>query len=200
MQTTLSTHSSHGADHSAHNHAAMPDHKASSEFHDHALCEIREHSERHAAHEKGQQHASVKDASNLRLAIMATLHCLLGCGIGEIVGVVIGTALGLGMVETMVLAVFLGFVFGFALGMIPLLRGGIGFAQAFRIILVSEGISIAVMESAEVLVQVYTPGVMEAGLTDSLFWIGMTIALAAGFVAALPVNIVLIRRGIRHHH
>jgi len=199
MQTALKEkrHNSQ-TDHSLHHHAAMLAKQAADETHDHSLCEIQESSPSHdhALHES----PSRAEQSNLRLAVMATLHCLLGCGIGEIVGVVIGTALGLGMWQTMALAVSLGFVFGFALGMIPLLRGGIGFAQAFRIILVSEGISIAVMEEAEVLVQVYTPGVMEAGLLDSLFWFGMAIALAAGFLAALPINILLIRRGIRHHH
>ena len=56
------------------------------------------------------------------------------------------------------------------------------------------------METAEVLVQVYTPGVMEAGLNQPIFWYGMLFALIAGFAAALPVNVVLIGRGIRHQH
>lgn len=160
----------------------------------------------HAAHNHAEHGCAAEydnaghQESNLRLAAMATLHCLAGCGIGEIVGVILGTALGMGMWETMLLAVILGFIFGFALGMLPLLRADIPFAQAFRVILVSEGLSIAVMEAAEVLVQVYTPGVMAAGLLDGIFWFGMTVSLAAGFVAAFPVNLVLIRRGIRHHH
>lgn len=149
---------------------------------------------------KSQKHEAKDKQSNLRLAAAATLHCLLGCGLGEIIGVIIGTALGLGMWQTMGLAVVLGFILGFALGIIPLARAGMPFAVAFKVVLVAEGLSIAVMEAAEVLVQIFTPGVMEAGLMDWLFWGGMLVSLAAGFVAAFPVNVILIGRGIRHHH
>jgi hypothetical protein len=67
-------------------------------------------------------------------------------------------------------------------------------------VLVAEALSIAVMETAEVLVEVYTPGVMSAGLSSPLFWAGMLLALTAGFVAAFPVNCVLVGMGIRRHH
>lgn len=46
----------------------------------------------------------------------------------------------------------------------------------------------------------YTPGVMDAGLSSPLFWAGMLLALAGGFLAAFPVNYVLVGMGIRHHH
>ena len=72
--------------------------------------------------------------------------------------------------------------------------------DAIRQVLIAEGLSIAVMETAEVLVEVYTPGVMEAGLTSGLFWGGMSLALLAGFIAAFPINYVLVGRGIRHVH
>jgi hypothetical protein len=113
---------------------------------------------------------------------------------------IIGTALALSNVRTIMLAVLLGFVFGFALGLRPLLRAGFNFARAMRQVLVAEGLSIAVMETAEVLIQVYTPGVMEAGLASGVFWLGMGLALIAGYVAAFPVNYVLVGKGIRHVH
>jgi len=128
------------------------------------------------------------------------VHCLLGCGLGEVVGIILGTALGWSNVATLVLAVFLGFVFGLVLGLVPLLRAGFSWNRAAKQVLVAEGLSIAVMESVEVLVEVYTPGVMEAGLGAPLFWFGMMLALTAGFVAAFPVNFILIGRGVRHHH
>ena len=136
----------------------------------------------------------------LRLTFSATLHCLLGCGIGEVSGVVIGTALGWNNMETMVLAIILGFIGGFLLGMIPLRRAGFDWGRAFKTVLIAEGLSIAVMETAQVLTELYTPGVMDAGLTDGLFWLGMGLALLAGFAAAFPVNWWLIGRGIRHEH
>ncbi len=58
----------------------------------------------------------------------------------------------------------------------------------------------AVMETFEVLVQVYSPGVMDAGLTDGIFWLGMLLGLIAGFIAAFPVNYIFIKRGYRHQH
>jgi hypothetical protein len=165
------------------------------------------------AHENGHHHHEHEQHNNesqlshemskqerIKLAVSTTLHCLVGCGLGEVVGMIVGVALSLSTIKTVVLAVSLGFVFGFALGIIPLLRKGFTFSKAFRIVLVAEGISIAVMETAEVLVQVYTPGVMEAGLSSWLFWLGMLLSLLAGFVAAYPVNYILIGKGIRHIH
>lgn len=35
-------------------------------------------------------HSTVNE-SNLKLAVSATLHCLIGCGIGEVVGMIIST-------------------------------------------------------------------------------------------------------------
>jgi hypothetical protein len=52
----------------------------------------------------------------------------------------------------------------------------------------------------EVVLQVVTPGVMAAGLDSWIFWLGMGLALAAGYVAAFPVNYVLVGKGIRHVH
>jgi uncharacterized YccA/Bax inhibitor family protein len=99
-------------------------------------------------------------------------------------------------VATLVLAV----VLGFALGLIPLLRAGFSWSWAVRQVLVAEGLSIAIMETAEVLVEVYTSGVMQAGLISPIFWGGMLLALTAGFLATWPVNCWLVGKGIRHIH
>jgi len=147
-----------------------------------------------------ETHHEPSTRDKLKLATSATVHCLLGCGLGEVVGVIIGTALALSIVRTIVLAVSLGFVFGFAFGLIPLLKARFRLKDAVRTVLIAETLSIAVMEVTEVLVQVYTPGVMEAGLTSGLFWVGMFLALLAGFIAAFPVNLILVGRGIRHAH
>ncbi len=139
-------------------------------------------------------------ASQLSLAHSATWHCLMGCGLGEVMGVIIGTALEFPLVHTMVLAVVLGFVFGFIFGLRPLLRAGFDFSRALHQVFIAETLSIVVMEATEVLVQIYTPGVMEAGLFSWIFWLGMGFALVAGYTAAFPVNYVLVGKGIRHVH
>ncbi len=151
-------------------------------------------------HEHHESNYAIDKASQFALAHSATLHCLLGCGIGEVVGVIIGTALGLSNLITIVLALVLGFVFGFVFGMWPLLRAGIDFSRAVRQVLIAETLSIVVMEATQVLVQVYTPGVMDAGLGSWIFWLGMGLALVAGYVAAFPVNYILVGKGIRHIH
>jgi len=142
------------------------------------------------------------DASsgNFKLAFSATFHCLLGCGLGEVLGMIIGTAYNFSNHATMILAIILGFVGGFGLGIIPLKKAGYSWKAAFKQVFVAEGLSIAVMETTEVLVQVYTPGVMEAGLTDVIFWIGMSLGLAAGFITAFPINYIFIKKGFRHKH
>lgn len=153
----------------------------------------------HGHHHTHSTHSS-DNASQLSLAHSATWHCLMGCGLGEVLGVIIGTALELPIVHTMVLAVVLGFVFGFIFGLRPLLRAGFDFSRAIHQVFIAETLSIVVMEATQVLVQVHTPGVMEAGLLSWIFWLGMGLALVAGYIAAFPVNYVLVGRGIRHVH
>jgi uncharacterized membrane protein YadS len=141
-----------------------------------------------------------KKENAFKLAISATLHCLIGCGLGEVLGMVIGTWLHMSNLSSMVLAIILGAVLGLLFGMVPLLRSGFSFKKALRQTLIAEGLSIAVMETIEVIVQVNTPGVMDAHLSDSIFWYGMLLGLVAGFIAAFPVNYYFVKKGIRHQH
>jgi hypothetical protein len=157
----------------------------------------------HSHHHEHVHHASsqvISKSENIKLAISATLHCLLGCGIGEVVGMIIATYFGFSMTGSLVISIVLGFVFGFALGIIPLLRKGISFSQSIKMVLVAEGLSIAVMEAFEALTQSIIPGVMTAQLSDGIFWIGMIAGLLVGFIAAFPVNYFMIKRGVRHQH
>jgi len=151
-------------------------------------------------HKHQHQHDQGNEPSHVKLAFSATLHCLLGCGIGEVLGIIIGTSLAMSNTNTLILAVGLGFVFGIILGIRPLLKAGFNLKKAFKTVLIAEGLSIVVMEATEVLVEVYTPGVMEAGLTSWIFWAGMLLALTAGFMTAYPVNYYLIGKGVRHYH
>jgi len=139
------------------------------------------------------------EESSSKLAFSATVHCLTGCGIGEVAGVIIGVALGLASLASLILGITLGFIFGFMLGIIPLKRKGIKFKQAFKIIFLAEVISIAVMETTEVLIEIYT-GTTSSGLSEPSFWIGMLLALIGGFIVTYPVNYLMVRRGIRHIH
>ena len=151
----------------------------------------------HAAHSRYDVPAK---QNNFLLAISATWHCLIGCGLGEVLGMAIGTWLDMSNANTMILGLAMGAALGLVFGMFPLVRAGFSFKRAIRQVIIAEGLSIVVMETVEVLVQVATPGVMDAHLSDWLFWKGMLLGLTAGFIAALPVNYFFIRKGIRHQH
>jgi hypothetical protein len=133
-----------------------------------------------------------------RMALRATLHCLVGCGIGEVLGLAIGTALGWGNAPTIALAVALAFVFGYAFTFGPLVRGGMALGAAGGVALAADTISITVMEIVDNAVILVIPGAMEAGLGSPLFWGSLALALAVAFVAAYPVNRWLIARGRGH--
>lgn len=155
----------------------------------------------HTEHTGHIHHTTNEKKENiLMLAISATIHCLIGCGIGEVVGMIIGTALHMNMIDTTILSVILGFLAGLTLGAIPLLKADFTFKNAIKTVLVAEGLSIAVMEAFEIFTQWSIPGVMEAHITDWIFWAGMVAALIVGFIAALPINYIMIKRGVRHHH
>jgi len=133
-----------------------------------------------------------------RLALAATLHCLTGCAIGEVLGLVLGTALGLGTGATMALAIALAFLFGYGLTLLPLARAGLPLAAALKLALATDTLSITIMEIVDNGIMLAIPGAMDAGLTDSLFWGSLAVALLLAGIAAFPVNRWLIARGKGH--
>jgi Domain of unknown function (DUF4396) len=137
-------------------------------------------------------------ASLNRTAFQATVHCLTGCAIGEILGLVISTALGWHDLPSILLAIVLAFAFGYGLTMRPLLAGGMAFAQAVRVALAADTVSIVVMEIMDNAIVIAIPGAMAAGLTDGLFWGSLALSLVVAFVVAWPVNRWLIARGLGH--
>ncbi len=153
------------------------------------------HSHVSAGH-AGHDHATTGGVN--AMAVSATLHCLTGCAIGEIAGLVIGTAAGLGNGLTIVISVALAFVFGYTLSTLPLLRVGLPVATALGVVLAADTLSILTMEVVDNVVMGSIPGAMDAGLVNSVFWVGMLIALSAAFLAAYPVNRYLLQRGKGH--
>lgn len=138
--------------------------------------------------------------STARLATSATVHCLVGCGLGEVAGDALGTGLNFSNLSTLLIALLFGVLGGFGLGVRPWLREGLPLRVAAKRVLITEGLSIAIMETAEGLIEWHTPGLMAATLTEPFYWAGMAGALLAGFLAAWPANYFLIRRGAGHTH
>ena len=131
------------------------------------------------------------------LATAATIHCLTGCVIGELIGLAIGVSLGFTPWATMALATTLAYVSGFSLGLLPLVRQGISFPRALRAIWLGEAISIAVMEIAMNFADYRVGGMAANSILDPMFWLGIAVAVPAGFIAAWPVNWLLLRRNIK---
>jgi preprotein translocase subunit SecG len=148
--------------------------------------------------EKADRHTQDGAGGLNAMAAGATLHCLTGCAVGEIAGLMIGTAAGLSAGWTIVLAIGLAFLFGYSLSTLPLLKAGLGLGAAFGVVLAADTISIATMELVDNAVMAVIPGAMNAGLVNSIFWIGMMISLATAFLAAYPVNRYLLQRGKGH--
>ena len=149
-------------------------------------------------HDAGHDHDQAGSGDMRGMAASATLHCLTGCAVGEIAGLVIGTSLGLSSIATIPLALALAFVFGYTLSTLPLLRSGLPLAQALRIVLAADTLSILTMEVVDNAVVAVIPGAMEAGLVNPLFWVSMALALTAAYVVAFPVNRWLLGRGRGH--
>jgi len=131
-----------------------------------------------------------------RRGFRSVAHCYSGCGAGEVVGVFI--AAGLLSLETVwvtVITFALAYLFGYAMTVGPLLQQGVELRQAVRDALYSETASITVMEiSALALNNWLSSG---THLAHVLFWTSLVVSLSAGFIAAYPVNLLLIRFGVK---
>jgi len=133
-----------------------------------------------------------------RTSASATLHCLTGCTIGEVLGLIIGVTLQLGITLTIALAVALAFIIGISLAVRPLMKDQkLGLLDALRIVWIAEIVSISVMELSMNWVDLYIGGIGAPSVFSSIFWIGIMFAIPAGFVAAWPVNYVLLRMHLK---
>jgi hypothetical protein len=92
----------------------------------------------------------------------------------------------------------LAFFFGYSLTLRPLVTGGVPLRRAARVALAADTVSITVMEIVDNAIVLVVPGAMAAGLADVVFWWSLALGLALAFVAAFPVNRVLIARGRGH--
>lgn len=131
-----------------------------------------------------------------RRAARSVAHCYSGCGMGEIIGLTLAVGiLALGATGTALLTFAFAYVMGFALTVGPLMQEGTGLGVAMRDAIYSETPSIAVMEVVAIGVDLTIAG--NAGPAQVLFWSSMIVSLTCGLLAAYPVNLVLIRMGVK---
>lgn len=131
-----------------------------------------------------------------RRGFRSVAHCYSGCGAGEVIGVVV-TAGILALSSTWVIAgtFACAYVLGYSLTVGPLMQEGVGFAEAAKDALLSETPSITVMEIAAIGTDVWLAG--EATIGEPLFWSALIFSLTVGLVVAYPVNVLLVREGVK---
>lgn len=138
------------------------------------------------------------------MAAQATFHCLLGCLIGELVGLEVGRLLGLELHMILLLAGALSFVSGYTVSTIPLLRHGMRFTDALRLVLAADTLSILTMVVVDNIIMALVPGAMQKDPLMLSYWGWRAVSFAAAFLAAWPVNYWQLKRGrghaITHEH
>ena len=109
--------------------------------------------------------------------------------------------MGLGPWYTMALATILAYATGLTLGVVPVSRREfVSLLAAFKIVWIGEVISIGVMELVINAVDYGVGGASAGSILEPIFWIGIALAVPAGFVAAWPVNWWLLERNLKACH
>lgn len=147
------------------------------------------------------EHSHANEKTTAVTAAQSTLHCLTGCVIGEVAGLMIAVTIGLGVWATIALATTLAYISGFTLGLVPLMRReNKSLIEAFKIIWLGEAVSIGVMEIAMNGADYLAGGMSAESLFAPVFWLGIAVAIPAGFLAAWPVNWWLLKRNLKKCH
>lgn len=131
-----------------------------------------------------------------RRGFRSTAHCYSGCGAGEVVGVTLAQGI-LGLATTSVALVTFGFayLFGYALTVGPLLEDGEALGTAVADAFYSETPSITVMEVVAIGSDLLVARTATMG--EALFWATLVFSLSLGYLAAYPVNVALVRVGVK---
>jgi hypothetical protein len=138
----------------------------------------------------------IRHDSLWRKGFRSVAHCYSGCGAGEIAGIFITVGLlSLGTLWVTGVTFVLAYVAGFALTVGPLMQEGVSFGQAFKDAAYSETASIAVMEIVAIGVDLWVAG--NATMNELLFWSSLIFSLTLGLIAAYPVNLLLIKWGVK---
>jgi hypothetical protein len=131
-----------------------------------------------------------------RRGFRSTAHCYSGCGAGEVTGIIIAAGL-LALSTWWVAAItfLLAYLAGYALTVGPLMQEGVGLKQALWDAFYSETASITVMEVVAIGTDLWLAG--EATMGEPLFWSSLAFSLTLGLVAAYPVNVLLVKYGVK---
>lgn len=131
-----------------------------------------------------------------RKGFRSVAHCYSGCGAGEIAGIFIAVGLlSLANIWVAVITFILAYAAGYAMTVGPLLQEGVSFSVALKDALYTETASITVMEVTAISIDLALA--KNAGISETLFWSSLIVSLCAGLIAAYPVNVLLVRFGVK---
>lgn len=131
-----------------------------------------------------------------RRGARSTAHCYSGCGAGEVAGLVIAVGiLSLGTWWVAALTFACAYAAGYAMTVGPMVQEGVPLREALWDAFTSETASITVMEVVAIGTDIWLAG--DAKMSDVLFWTALLTSLTAGFAAAYPVNVALVRFGVK---
>jgi hypothetical protein len=132
----------------------------------------------------------------------STIHCVAGDATGIIASAVVTAALGLPMGLDLVVEYLAGFAFGLLIFQALFMRKMLGgsYLEAVRTSFLPEWLSMngvmAGMIPVMVLLTAHDMSAMEP--TSPRFWGVMSLAVMAGAVIAYPINVWLVRVGVKH--
>lgn len=131
-----------------------------------------------------------------RRGFRSTAHCYSGCGAGEVTGIIIAAGiLSLSTWWVAGITFLLAYIAGYALTVGPLVQQGVGLKPALWDAFTSETASITVMEIVAIGVDLWLAS--EATILEPLFWSSLAFSLTMGLLAAYPVNVLLVKFGVK---
>ncbi|MFB6109689.1 MAG: DUF4396 domain-containing protein [Halodesulfurarchaeum sp.] len=131
-----------------------------------------------------------------RRGFRSVAHCYSGCGAGEVVGITVAAGiLALSQTPVVLITFTFAYIFGYAMTVGPLMQEGTGLSEALRDAFWSETPSITVMEIVAISTDIWLAG--EALMGEVLFWSSLIFSLSLGLIAAYPVNLYLVHRGVK---
>lgn len=136
-------------------------------------------------------------------AVGSTIHCVAGDATGIIVAAVITSTLGLPMWIDLIIEYITGFAFGLLIFQSLFMKDMMGgsYLKAVRHSLLPEWLSMNMMMAGMFPVMVtlmMTRDMRAMEPTQLVFWGAMSAAVIFGFITAYPINVWLVRIGLKH--
>jgi hypothetical protein len=132
----------------------------------------------------------------------STIHCVAGDATGIVVAAAVTTAVGFPMWADTIVEYVAGFAFGLLIFQSLFMRDMLGgrYVTAVRSTVLAEWLSMncvmAGMVPVMVIIRTHVPGTTDVGSVR--FWSVLSLAVFVGLVVAYPVNVWLVRNGLKH--